>query len=204
MFLFKINMIYFCKRAEFSVRYWRHHERKDNPTVSLSFCLFAAPKDHLATLSDEWLQKQKKESSSLDRRLGNLPTERMNRSWLSFVVLIIAVCNTGFLFPLMLLFFGHTDWFSCLVLACKHSHSAALSQIKSVGIAISSSGGCSNRNQRTCTSLDQVNCNAIRCLKTLKTSSGCPLTVTGGTVSSIHRHGRRSVLKHIFFFFFRR
>ncbi|CAF4058204.1 unnamed protein product, partial [Rotaria sordida] len=77
-------------------------------------------------------------------------------------------------------------------IGCKHSHSAALSQIQSVGIGISSSGGCSNCNNPKCTSLDQVNCNAIRCLRTLKTSSGCPITVTGGTetghASGTHSH----------------
>ncbi|CAF0910233.1 unnamed protein product [Didymodactylos carnosus] len=61
------------------------------------------------------------------------------------------------------------------------SHGNALNEIKSVGIGIQSSGGCSDRNNKKCTSLDQINCNAIRCLKTLKTSSGCGITVTGGT-----------------------
>ncbi|CAF2890244.1 unnamed protein product [Rotaria sp. Silwood2] len=85
----------------------------------------------------------------------------MNNIWLFSAILFVAAFNA--------------------VIGCKHAHSAALSQIKSVNIGISSSGGCSNRNNGKCTSLDQVNCNAIRCLKTLKTSSGCPITVTGGT-----------------------
>lgn len=73
---------------------------------------------------------------------------------------------------------------SHLALSCKMTHSSALSAIKSVGISISSSGGCSNRNQATCTSLEQANCIAINCIKVLKTSSGCPITITGGTVRS--------------------
>ena len=72
-------------------------------------------------------------------------------------------------------------------MSCQHSHSAALTQIQSVGIGISSSGGCSNRANPTCTSLEQVRCNVIRCLKTLKTSSGCPITVTGGTVRYMNK-----------------
>ncbi|CAF4204769.1 unnamed protein product [Rotaria magnacalcarata] len=67
------------------------------------------------------------------------------------------------------------------VIGCKHTHSAALSEIESVGIQISSSGGCSNRTMPKCTSLEQINCNAIRCLKVLKDSSRCRITVTGGT-----------------------
>ncbi|CAF0733387.1 unnamed protein product [Adineta steineri] len=85
----------------------------------------------------------------------------MNGIWILSVVLLAAVFDAA--------------------IGCTHTHAAALTQIKSVGIGISSSGGCSNRANPKCTSLDQVRCNAIRCLKTLKTSSGCALTVTGGT-----------------------
>jgi hypothetical protein len=69
-----------------------------------------------------------------------------------------------------------------LTIGCKLSHESALGDIQSVGIHIKSSGGCSNRNNKRCTSLDQINCNAIRCLKTLKTASKCSMIVTGGTV----------------------
>jgi hypothetical protein len=69
-----------------------------------------------------------------------------------------------------------------VAIGCTYTHSEALAEIKSVGIGISSSGGCSDRTNPKCTSLEQVRCNVIRCLKTLKTSSGCPMTVTGGTV----------------------
>ena len=82
------------------------------------------------------------------------------------------------------------------------SHSSALSAIKAVGIGISSSGGCSNRNQPTCTSLEQVNCNAINCMKTLKSSSGCPITITGGTVrrTNLIVKIRRTHLVHMLLF----
>lgn len=67
----------------------------------------------------------------------------------------------------------------------KYTHSQALSKIQAVGIGISSSGGCSDRNNPTCTSLDQVNSNSIDTnsggITTLKTASGCAITITGGT-----------------------
>ncbi|MEU9744328.1 hypothetical protein AB0P45_18415 [Streptomyces niveus] len=63
----------------------------------------------------------------------------------------------------------------------KLSHATAASQLSNAGIGISSSGGCSNRNNPTCTSLDQVNSATIQGAITLKNASGCGLTVTGGT-----------------------
>ncbi|MFE5663639.1 hypothetical protein ACFQ7W_06865 [Streptomyces niveus] len=63
----------------------------------------------------------------------------------------------------------------------KLSHATAASQLSGAGIGISSSGGCSNRNNPTCTSLDQVNSATIQGAITLKNASGCGLTVTGGT-----------------------
>lgn len=63
----------------------------------------------------------------------------------------------------------------------KLSHGTAAAQLSSAGIGISSSGGCSNRNNPTCTSLDQVNSATIQGAITLKNASGCGLTVTGGT-----------------------
>ena len=46
---------------------------------------------------------------------------------------------------------------------------------------ISSSGGCSDRNRPTCTSLDQVRCRTIVQLVAFKEASKCAVTVTGGT-----------------------
>lgn len=66
-------------------------------------------------------------------------------------------------------------------LFAKLSHSEAASRLSAAGIGISSSGGCSDRNNPTCTSLDQVNDTTIAGAITLKNSSGCSLTVTGGT-----------------------
>jgi len=63
----------------------------------------------------------------------------------------------------------------------KLSNSDALNRIRSAGIGISSSGGCHDRNNGRCTSLDQVNSGTIDGITTLKRASGCPITITGGT-----------------------
>ncbi len=51
----------------------------------------------------------------------------------------------------------------------------------SVGITWSSSGGCSNRNNATCTSFDQLNLATAQGAQTLKRATGCALNITGGT-----------------------
>ncbi|WP_405613054.1 hypothetical protein [Streptomyces sp. NBC_01508] len=63
----------------------------------------------------------------------------------------------------------------------KLSHGTAAAQLGNAGIGIRSSGGCSDRNNPTCTSLDQVNSATIQGAITLKGATGCAMTVTGGT-----------------------
>ncbi len=63
----------------------------------------------------------------------------------------------------------------------KMSHAQATSVFSSVGITWSSSGGCSDRNNPTCTSFDQINDSTVYGARTLKTSSGCAINLTGGT-----------------------
>lgn len=63
----------------------------------------------------------------------------------------------------------------------KLSHSEAKSMLASSGISLSSSGGCSDRDEPTCTSLEQVNEESIEGAQALASASGCDLTVTGGT-----------------------
>ncbi|MFD3483544.1 hypothetical protein [Streptomyces sp. NPDC058665] len=63
----------------------------------------------------------------------------------------------------------------------KLSHATAAAQLGNAGIGIRSSGGCSDRNNPTCTSLDQVNSATIQGAITLKGATGCAMTVTGGT-----------------------
>lgn len=67
------------------------------------------------------------------------------------------------------------------VLVTKLTHSQATSRLRSSNITWSSSGGCSDRNNPTCTSFEQVNLATIQGAQTLKSASGCALNVTGGT-----------------------
>lgn len=63
----------------------------------------------------------------------------------------------------------------------KLTHSQATAKLSAAGVGWTSSGGCSNRNVPTCTSFDQVNSSTIDGVITLKRSSGCAVTITGGT-----------------------
>ncbi|HET9380786.1 MAG TPA: hypothetical protein VFP69_08145 [Streptomyces sp.] len=63
----------------------------------------------------------------------------------------------------------------------KISHSTATSMFRNVGITWSSSGGCSDRNNPTCTSFEQLNLATAQGAQTLKSASGCGLNITGGT-----------------------
>ncbi|HEY6739884.1 MAG TPA: hypothetical protein VI076_13655 [Actinopolymorphaceae bacterium] len=63
----------------------------------------------------------------------------------------------------------------------KLSDADARARVTAAGIAVWSSGGCSNRNRPNCTSLDQVNLTTIQGILTLKSASGCAITITGGT-----------------------
>ncbi|MDI1462459.1 hypothetical protein QEZ54_15920 [Catellatospora sp. KI3] len=61
------------------------------------------------------------------------------------------------------------------------THAQAASQLSAAGITWSSSGNCSNRNNSTCTSFEQVRQVTISGIKTLKSSSGCAINITAGT-----------------------
>ncbi|TXS74328.1 hypothetical protein EAO69_14350 [Streptomyces sp. me109] len=63
----------------------------------------------------------------------------------------------------------------------KISHATATSMFRSSGITWSSSGGCSDRNNPTCTSFEQLNLATAQGAQTLKGASGCALNITGGT-----------------------
>ncbi|MFF0226116.1 hypothetical protein [Streptomyces sp. NPDC004629] len=63
----------------------------------------------------------------------------------------------------------------------KISHATATSMFGSSGITWSSSGNCSDRNNPTCTSFEQLNLATAQGAQTLKGSSGCALNITGGT-----------------------
>src|SRR3954453_4096433 len=63
----------------------------------------------------------------------------------------------------------------------KLTQSQAASQLRSAGVTWSSSGGCSDRYNSTCTSFEQINDSTVYGVRTLKTASGCAINITGGT-----------------------
>ena len=63
----------------------------------------------------------------------------------------------------------------------KLTHAQAASRLRAANITWSSSGGCSNRYNRTCTSFEQINSGTIDGIITLKRASGCAINITGGT-----------------------
>ena len=65
--------------------------------------------------------------------------------------------------------------------AAKLSQAQAESRIRAAGIGVSSSGNCTNRNNSTCTSFDQINDSTVSGIVTLRSASGCAMTITGGT-----------------------
>jgi len=76
---------------------------------------------------------------------------------------------------------GSSGGISCSSPTQKLSHSTASTYVRNAGMSISSSGGCSDRNNPTCTSLEQVNCRTISEIINYKTASGCAITITGST-----------------------
>jgi hypothetical protein len=63
----------------------------------------------------------------------------------------------------------------------KLTHAQATSQLSSAGLTWSSSGGCSDRYNSTCTSFEQINQSTISGVITLKRASACSVNITGGT-----------------------
>ncbi|NUT48530.1 MAG: hypothetical protein HOV94_14660 [Saccharothrix sp.] len=66
-------------------------------------------------------------------------------------------------------------------LVTKLTHAQATSRFRAAGITWSSSGGCSDRYNSTCTSFEQINLTTVQGAETLKSASGCALNITGGT-----------------------
>ncbi|BCL14560.1 hypothetical protein [Micromonospora sagamiensis] len=61
------------------------------------------------------------------------------------------------------------------------SHSSATSQLRAAGISWTSSGGCSDRYNPTCTSFEGIRQATIDGIITFKRVSGCAITITAGT-----------------------
>jgi hypothetical protein len=65
--------------------------------------------------------------------------------------------------------------------ATKLTHSQATARFRAVGVTWSSSGGCSNRYNSTCTSFDGIRLTTVQGVETLRTYTGCAVNITGGT-----------------------
>jgi hypothetical protein len=63
----------------------------------------------------------------------------------------------------------------------KLTQSKAASQLSAHGITHSSSGGCTDRNNPTCTSYEQINQGTVSGIITYHSASGCAVNITGGT-----------------------
>ncbi len=61
------------------------------------------------------------------------------------------------------------------------THDIAAQQLASEGISIRSTGNCSDKNIKSCTSLDGIQQSTINLTVNFKQSCGCQVTITGGT-----------------------
>ncbi|MET9344173.1 hypothetical protein [Nonomuraea sp. NPDC003804] len=71
------------------------------------------------------------------------------------------------------------------------SHTFAMDRLTSAGLRWKSSGNCTDKNNRTCTSLQSVRSATVAGAIDLKRASGCKIMVTGGTEAG-HAPGRYS------------
>ncbi|KAI1161080.1 hypothetical protein F5B18DRAFT_464498 [Nemania serpens] len=63
----------------------------------------------------------------------------------------------------------------------KLTQSVAASRLSAGGVGWTSSGGCSDKNNPSCTSFDGVYSGTVDGTITLKRACGCTVTITGGT-----------------------
>ena len=63
----------------------------------------------------------------------------------------------------------------------KLTHDEAAKKLQDAGITWSSSGNCSDRKNRKCTSFEEVNSTTIDGIIAFKKASGCDVNITGGT-----------------------
>ncbi|MGI5352930.1 hypothetical protein ACQEU8_32825 [Streptomyces sp. CA-250714] len=66
-------------------------------------------------------------------------------------------------------------------LLAKLTHAQATAKFRAAGITWTSSGGCSDRNNPSCTSFEQLRSETADGAITLKQASGCAIRLTGGT-----------------------
>ncbi|MGW1782989.1 hypothetical protein ACWCQQ_28195 [Streptomyces sp. NPDC002143] len=72
----------------------------------------------------------------------------------------------------------------------KLSHAEADARLKAAGIRWKSSRNCTDRNKKNCTSYEGIRVATVDGAIALKESSGCVLTVTGGTEKGHSRKGK--------------
>ncbi|WP_310717008.1 hypothetical protein [Streptomyces lydicus] len=73
----------------------------------------------------------------------------------------------------------------------KLTHAQAAGKLRAAGISWTSSGHCSDRNNRHCTSFTRINSGTVSGIITFKRASHCAVTITGGTETG-HASGRYS------------
>jgi hypothetical protein len=61
------------------------------------------------------------------------------------------------------------------------SHQAATATLRAAGIGWTSSGGCGNRDNPTCTSFSGIKSGTVSGVIAFKKASHCKITITGGT-----------------------
>jgi hypothetical protein len=71
-----------------------------------------------------------------------------------------------------------------------YTHSEAVKVLSSASIDVKSSGGCSDPDNSSCTSLEGIPKEAVARLIGLKEKSGCSFSVTGGTETGHKSHGK--------------
>jgi hypothetical protein len=70
-----------------------------------------------------------------------------------------------------------------------YSHDEAVKVLSGAGIQVVSSGNCSDPNNKSCTSLEQIPKEAVANLISLKEKSNCSFSVSGGTETGHKSHG---------------
>ncbi|TXD00042.1 hypothetical protein [Streptomyces sp. ISID311] len=73
----------------------------------------------------------------------------------------------------------------------KLTQAQAARKLRAAGISWTSSGHCSDRNNRRCTSFSRINSGTVNGIIAFKRASHCAVTITGGTETG-HASGRYS------------
>jgi hypothetical protein len=105
-----------------------------------------------------------------------MKTQRALRTLLGALALVL-----GLVFAPGIGVLGGASDASAQASVTKLTHAQATTMFRNAGITWSSSGGCSDRNNSTCTSFEQLNLATAQGAVTLKGAIGCALNISGGT-----------------------